>query len=209
MKNKKILVSISIILLSSIMGIVIYKAYTHQISQNRKEARFDYFMNYWYGFYDQYNSDVEIYTKMKKGIILDYIRNGRGRYIYEQVPLYGGGTFSMRHHFYIDQKLEGRWIAHRAIAPIEGAPDTRKNERWAFWNIYNCGRQLSQIDDYDENLGMDINYLKSTFNKIDSLAHEIHRSFMLLDRYKTSQVRNTDINTLNEIPDSEYILENY
>ena len=209
MNKRNIWIVAIVILVASFSGVVVYKTYSHYKIECKKEARFDHFMNYWYSFYEQYNKDIEIYTRMKKGIILDYIRNGRGRYINEQVPLYGGGSFSMKHHFYIDQLLDGYWISHRAIAPIEGAPRSRMDERWAFWNIYSCGRELKQIDDYDENLALDINYLESTFNKIDSLAHEIHKSFILLERYKTTQIRNTDINTLNNIPNSEYILENY
>lgn len=208
MDKKKALVGICIIILTSLVGVV-YKFYSHHKIQTKKEARFDHFMNYWYSFYEQYNADVEIYTRMKKGIILDYIRNGTGRYIYEQIPLYGGGTFSMRHHFNIEEKLEGHWIMHRAVSPIGSAPDSRKEERWAFWHIYNCGRELSQIDDYDERLGADIDYLNSIFNRIDSLAHEIHRGFISLERYRTSQIKNTDINTLNNITDSEYLLDNY
>ena len=166
-------------------------------------------MNYWYSFYDQYNSDVEIYTRMKKSIILDYIKNGQGRYIYEQLPLYGGGSFSMRHHFNIDHELDGWWIAHRAVGPIECAPDSRKEERWAFWHMYNCGRELSQIDDYDERLGMDMDYLESTFDKIDSLANEVHRGFFSLERYKKTQIKNTNLERLNNISEAEYQFDNY
>lgn len=209
MDKKKILVSISIIILTSIVGIVIFKSYSHHRIQTKNEARFDHFMNYWYSFYDQYNADVELYTRMKKAIILDYIKNHAGRYIDDQLPLYGGGTFSMRHHFYIERELEGNWITHKAVGPIDLAPDSREDERWAFWHIYNCGRELNQINDYDEILGTDMDYLESTFNKIDSLAHEIQRGFIVLERYRTSQIRNTNINTLNNIPDSEYLLDNY
>lgn len=115
----------------------------------------------------------------------------------------------MRHHFYIERELEGNWITHKAVGPIDLAPDSREDERWAFWHIYNCGRELNQINDYDEILGTDMDYLESTFNKIDSLAHEIQRGFIVLERYRTSQIRNTNINTLNNIPDSEYLLDNY
>lgn len=209
MNKKSSLIIIVVIILASIIGFGIYKSYTHHAIQNKKEAYFDHFMNYWYSFYEQYNADVEIYTRMKKGIILDYIRNGEGRYIYEQVPLYGGGTFSMRHHFNIEQLLSGWWIAHRAVGPIESAPDSRREERWAFWHIYDCGRQLSKIDDYDENLAKDIDYLESTFNQIDSLANEIHRGFMMLERYKISKVKDTDINILNNITNSEYEFDKY
>lgn len=66
MDKKKILVSISIIILTSIVGIVIFKSYSHHRIQTKNEARFDHFMNYWYSFYDQYNADVELYTRMKK-----------------------------------------------------------------------------------------------------------------------------------------------
>lgn len=209
MKKKSLLITISVIILASLIGFGIYKSYSYHKLQNKKEAYFDHFMNYWYSFYEQYNADVEIYTRMKKGIILDYIRNGKGRYIYEQVPLYGGGTFSMRQYFNIDQLLDGWWIAHRAVGPIESDPDSRKEERWAFWHIHNCGRQLSQIDDYDENLALDIDYLQSTFNQIDSLSNEIHKGFIALERYKNSKVSNTDLNTLNNIPNSEYDFDNY
>lgn len=209
MNKKKALVGICIVILTSLVGLAIYKSYAYHKIQAKKEARFDHFMNYWYSFYEQYDADVEIFTRMKKGIILDYIRNGAGRYIYEQVPLYGGGTFSMRHHFNIDQVLKGHWIAHKAVGPIELASESRNDERWTFWHIYNCGRQLSQIDDYDERLGTDLDYLESTFNKIDSLAHEIHLGFISLERYKTSQIKNTNINTLNNISEAEYQLDNY
>lgn len=209
MDKKKSLIVIAIIVFASLIGFGIYKVCTHKNLQTQKEAYFDHFMNYWYSFYEQYDANVDIYTRMKKGIILDYIKNGHGRYIYEQVPLYGGGTFSMRHHFEIDRLFEGWWIAHRAVGPIESAPDSRKEERWAFWNIYNCGKELNRIDDYDERLAIDIDYLESTFNQIDSLAHEIHIGFMLLERYRTTKVRNTDLNTLNNISDSEYEFDNY
>lgn len=208
-KKKTLIISICIIAMAFLVGFAIHKSYLHHKIQTKKEAYFDHFMNYWYSFYEQYNADVDIYTRMKKGIILDYIRNGKGRYIYEQVPLYGGGTFSMKDHFNIDHKFEGYWIAHRAVGPIEAAPDSRKDERWAFWHIYNCGRQLSQIDDYDEKLGTDIDYLESTFNRIDSLAYEIHRGFISLERYKTSQIKNTNISILNNISEAEYSFDNY
>lgn len=209
MNKKRLLIGISIIILALLIGFGIYKTYTHHKIQTKKEAYFDHFMNYWYSFYEQYDADVDIYTRMRKGIILDYIRNGQGRYIYEQVPLYGGGTFSMRHYFNINRLFDGWWITHRAVGPIESAPDSRKAERWAFWHIYSCGRELSQIDDYDEKLATDVDYLESTFNQIDSLAHEIHRGFIMLERYKTSKVKNTDLNTLNNIPNSEYEFDNY
>lgn len=209
MNKKKIIISLCIIILTSLVGVGIYKAYSNHKIQNKKEAYFDHFMNYWYSFYDQYNSDVEIYTRMKKSIILDYIKNGQGRYIYEQLPLYGGGSFSMRHHFNIDRELDGWWIAHRAVGPIECAPDSRKEERWAFWHMYNCGRELSQIDDYDERLGMDMDYLEATFDKIDSLANEVHRGFFSLERYKKTQIKNTNLERLNNISEAEYQFDNY
>lgn len=209
MNKKKSLIGLVVIIIASLICFGVYKSNTHHKLQTKKEAYFDHFMNYWYSFYEQYNSEVEIYSRMKKGIILDYIRTGKGRYIYEEVPLYGGGTFSMRHHFNIDQLLGGWWISHRAVGPIESAPDSRKDERWAFWHIYNCGRELSQIDDYDERLATDMEYLETTFNQIDSLSNEIHKGFFMLERYKNSQVRNTDLRTLNNIPDSEYNFDNY
>ena len=182
------LITISVIILASLIGFGIYQAYSYHKLQNKREAYFDHFMNYWYSFYEQYNEDVEIYTRMKKSIILDYIRTGKGRYIDEQVPLYGGGTFSMSQHFNIDRLLNGWWIAHKAIGPIKLAPESRKEEWWAFWQIYCSGRQLSQIDEYDENLALDINYLQFTFNQIDSLSNEIHKGFITLERYKNSLV---------------------
>ena len=209
MNKKKIIVFITCIILTFLVSFGIFKVYSNHKIKKQEEARFDHFMNYWYAFYDQYNADVEIYTRMKKGIILDYIQNKKGRYIYEQAPLYGGGTFSIRQFFYIKKELEGWWISHRAVFPIESAPKHRKEERWAFWHMYYCGRELTQIDEYDENLGTNIDYLESTFNKIDSLAHEIHKGFVLLERYKSSQFKNTDINTLNNISNSEYKLDNY
>ena len=115
----------------------------------------------------------------------------------------------MKHHFDIEKLLSGWWIGHRAVGPIESAPDSRREERWAFWHIYDCGRQLSEIDDYDENLATDIDYLESTFNQIDSLANEIHRGFMMLERYKTSKVKGTNINTLNNISNLEYEFDKY
>lgn len=209
MNKKKTIISICIIILTSLVGFTIYKVYSNHKIQAKKEAYFDHFMNYWYSFHEQYNSDVELYTRMKKSIIIDYIRNSQGRYIYENLPLYGGGSFSMRHHFSIDQKLDGFWIAHKAVGPIECAPSSRKEERWAFWHIYNCGRELSRIDDYDERLGMDMDFLEATFNRIDSLANEIHKGFYSLDRYKTTKIKNVDIDRLNNISDSEYILDRY
>lgn len=209
MNKKKIIISLCIIILTSLVGVGMYKAYSNHKIQTKKEAYFDHFMNYWYSFYDQYISDVEIYTRMKKSIILDYIRNGQGRYIYEQLPLYGGGSFSMRHHFDIHQKLDGWWIAHRAVGPIECAPDSRKEERWAFWHMYNCGRELSRIDDYDERLGMDMDYLEATFDKIDSLAYEVHRGFFSLERYKKTQIKNTNLERLDNISNAEYQFDNY
>lgn len=209
MNKKTSLIGIVVIILASLIAFGIYKSHTHHKIQTKKEACFDHFMNYWYSFYEQYDANVELYSRMKKGTILDYIRNRNGRYIYEQVPLYGGGTFLMRQYFNIDQLFSGWWIAHRAVGPIESAPDSRKEERWAYWHIYNCGRHLSRIDDYDENLATDTDYLEYTFNQIDSLSHEIHRGFLMLERYRTSKIRNTDINTLNNISDSEYEFENY
>lgn len=209
MNKKKAIISLCILMLISLAGIGIYKTYSYHKIQSKKEAYFDHFMNYWYSFYEQYNSDVELYTRMKKSIIIDYIKNGQGRYIYEQLPLYGGGSFSMQHHFNIDQELGGWWIAHKAVGPIECAPDSRKEERWAFWHMYHCGRELSRIDDYDERLALDMDYLAATFNKIDSLADEIHRAFYSLDRYRTTKVQNTDLKRLNYISDSEYQFDNY
>ena len=207
MNNKKKFFFIILILLTSLVGIYLYKSYSDNKIQSKKEARFDHFMNYWYSFLNQYTSDVEIYTRMKKSVILDYIKNHDGRYIYEYVPLYGGGSFSMRKYCNIEEHLDGWWIAHRAVGPINTAPNSRLKERMAFYNIYRCGKQLSKIDDYDEKMGYDSYYLESIFNKIDSLSYEIHRNFILLDRYKTTHVRNADLNTLNSISDSEYMLD--
>ena len=109
----------------------------------------------------------------------------------------------------IEQELEYPWTILRASYPIEYAPDSRMNERWAFYKIFRCGQQLRDIDEYDEKLGYDREYLEDIFNRIDSLAHEAHINLLQLEKHRPAHHGRPNPNILNNIPDNEYSLKNY
>lgn len=181
----------------------------HKKEQSQKEARFDHFMNYWYAIIEHNCNDIEIYTRMKKSIILDYIENHEGRYIDENVPLYEGGYFPMRKMFNIENQLRFLTINHMSVAPILSAPNSRLKEKNAFREIFSGAYKLLYISEYDEELEYNPQYLYAVFEKIDSLAYEIQKNFILLEKYRTTQHKGSNANLINNIPLSEYSLENY
>lgn len=177
----------------------------HKKERSQKEARFDHFMNYWYAIIEHNCYNIEIYTRMKKSIILDYIKNHEGRYIYENVPFY----FSMRKMSNIENQLKFLTINHMAVAPILSAPNSRLKEKNAFCEIFNGTEELRNINEYDDELEYNPRYLYAVFEKIDSLASEIQKNFIILEKYRTTQLKESNVNLLNNIPHSEYSLENY
>lgn len=174
----------------------------------QEEARFDHFMNYWYPILDQYCYDIELYTRMKKGTILDYIKTHNGYYIYENVPLFGGGYFPMRKEVDIEREIRTVNV-HMAANPILNGPESRLEVRNAFSSLLFAGRELLDISEFDEELESDIDFLRATFEKIDSLNYEIHRNFIKLDEYRTTQYKFSNLNNLSSIPHSEYDIKNY
>lgn len=213
---KKITIGISVMLLVVGGGVALYLykldvAKEEEIRKERcrQEARFDHFMNYWYPFLEQYCKNVDVYVCMKKNIILDYVRTHKGRYIYENVPIYGGGYFSMRQYVDVESVFSRSWVCHGAALPITSVSNCRIREQMAFYDIFCTGRELYEFNPYEDELIENPDYIENSFNSLDSLAHEIYKKFFLLDRYRATQYKYSNINTLNNIPRSEYLLENY
>lgn len=199
------------IVLLAFLGFVGYKVYSENKKQAKLEARFDRFMNYWYPIVEQYSNDMDIYARMKKGVIMDHINYHQGRYINDVIQLYGGGYFSIRQYSNIEREIElfGFGISPMASSPISAAPYSRGSEKEAFFNIFRCGTQLNKIDDYESELEYDYDYREKVFNKIDSLSNEVRKNLLILKDYKRSSSASADLNILNNIPDSEYELNNY
>ena len=189
-----------------------YKIYLNKKELRQKEARFDHFMNYWYPIIEKNHYDIGLYARMKKGLILDYIKYNRRYTVDDFIPLFGGGYFSIHDFVKIDRELGSTSLGQMAADPITFAPNfnlhTRLKEREAFWNFFMRIDNLRSISIFEEEYE-NIENLKAVFEEIDSIEFKIHTHFIFLEKYKVTQIKGSDRNTLNNIPLSEYSLENY
>ena len=139
-------------------------------------------------------------------LMYDYLANHKGRYIYENVHYFNGGVFSMREFCTLEDYLNqtGMIYAGQAFFPIAAGPNSRNDEKKAFYTIFNSVKRLMQVDIYDSNIGISITP-EQIENDIDSLNTEIQYNFYNLNKYKNPNSKRN----LNSIRESDYDLNNY
>lgn len=205
--NRTARIILPVIIVLTIIGGSIFLIVHHknQIKNEKLEARFDRFMGYYYPYLENITKAAEIYKRMQISLMYDYIKYNRGRYIYETVPYYNGGYFSMRDLDNVENILDHADMLYvsRTINPIYEAPKSRYNERYACLSVIYDARDLCKVDIYDENIGINGN-AKRTEEVFDSLYIDMMSNFYSLSKYKTTYKKD-----LNSISDFEFDLNNY
>ena len=94
-------------------------------------------------------------------------------------------------------------VRYNLSSEVEGASKLAKG-------IY-TSRYIDDVlnHQYESELEYDYDYREKVFNKIDSLSNEVRKNLLILKDYKRSSSASADLNILNNIPDSEYELNNY
>lgn len=184
----------------------IYKVYEKNNNEKKLEARFDKFAEYFYPHLKEISEASNTYKRMQISLMYDYLEHKKGRFVYETVRYYDGGIFSMKDEFNIMLFLENttNLFVHKAMSPINNAPNSRNMERDAVWNILNSARALAKIDVYIDDYDI-YSAASRTKETIDSLVLDIQGNLHSLSKYNNSKIKLD----LGQISDAEYDLSNY
>lgn len=181
--------------------------YYEKIERERKiEARFDRFMGYYYPYLKDISEASNIFKRMKISLMYDYISYRKGRYVYENVNYFDGGTFSMQQEHSLMSFLEESKMLYiaRCYGPIDCATKSRVREKRECLRVLYSVKELLTVDIYNDNLVLYGNHEKVR-NTIDSLNLEIQQGVHNLSKYRESTSRK-DLKSINE---SDYNIENY
>lgn len=203
--RKRVIICFSVVAIIIVLAgaiVLVVKNNEYKESERKLEARFDKFMGYFYPYLNDISKAADIYKRMQISLIYDYTLHQKGRYIYEDVSYYDGGTFSMRDYSFIEKILEqaSNLFFYRAYGPIQEAPQSRIEERFSLYKILNAAKELFLADIYNDDIA-----LQSRVENVDSLNMEIQFNMHSLIKYKNS----SPTIDLNSISEAEYDLNNY
>lgn len=204
--KKKYLAFFLFVILLSILAFMCIKYYEKIEKERKIEARFDRFMGYYYPYLKDIAEASNLYKRMKVSLMYDYISYRKGRYVYENVNYFDGGTFSMQQELSLMSFLEESKMLYfaRCYGPIDCATKSRVREKRECLRVLYSVKELLAVDIYDNNIALYGRH-EDVRNTIDSLNSEIQQSLYNLSKYRESAVR---IN-LNSISESDYNLDNY